>query len=522
MSVNITNINDLITPSAGAPSTWSNMGSTVQAPCHRFKIAGTSNCGDLAPAELYLEIDAFDPVIYQKTVKSFEIAPGKDIETYRAKDPRISFTLYGDETLHNLLQIIEAHQTITFTNIIGNQEEEVHSMVIETREDDLLLSIKITLSFKDAETVSQICCGSYYENAPFNECDGEGQTGEPNNDPDCSEYAVTIEFTEDPDELHATTVGGAVDGVETFKWYRNGVYFGEGATINLIESGVYRVDAKKGNCSHSQSYTYSAGCEGFEVEITQLVLGDGSIVLIATPNQVADIQWQQFIDDAWEDVAGEVDLLFQPETSGTYRAVGTTAVECEANSNELEVEIPTDCTDLFTIELTNEDGTPTVTINDYAGEGTPSYEWYADFGSGLELLDYTGATVPSASPGYYTVNVTIEGCTQTATLLIQCSPEGNADTDCGTNNYQEFAGDDVAAAFNVIEFVLPDPAFYSKIQIESMLQVDRQGLQMRFINGTPTEINHYTIDYPSQEIRIAAAFPLATGDTLAARKLNRL
>lgn len=520
MAVNITNINELISPSAGGPSTWSNMGATEQNDCHTFKLSGSSTCGDLTDTELFLEIEAFDVVNYQKTVKSFEIAPGKDIETYKAKDPRISFTLIGDESLHNLLQIIESHQTILFTNLIGEQEEEVHQMIIEPTDVDSLLSIKITLSFKDAETVSKICCGSYYENALFNECDGEGETGDPNNDPECEGYAVSIAFTEDPDTLTASTVGG--DGVETFKWYKDGVFFGTGAAINPVLSGVYRVDAKKGNCTDSAEFTFSAGCEGFEVSIQSIVHDDGTVTYIALANLVSTYQWQEEIDSVWTDIEGETGISFTPAASGIFRVVATSG-ECEVQSDSVDYELPASCDGVFDITLTNEDGILTVTIIDYEGAGTPSYQWYRDSGSGSVLLPgETSATLSDPAPGYYVAVVTLDDCVQSAGLLVQCDFTA-ADAPCAEEAEwsQEFTGDGVTLAFTVTNFRLPDPDLFTVNQINAAYLVQVNGVTRGFA-VTPADGTKYGIDYPNQQIEFAAGFAPEVGEEIRITKLQWL
>ncbi|HEY3387544.1 MAG TPA: hypothetical protein VGK46_13600, partial [Saprospiraceae bacterium] len=192
MTVSISTITDLInSEKAQNPIGWVNQGSETQGDCHNYKLAGLSTCGDISDFDLYLDIAAFEPIGYNKTEKTIELAPGKDLPVYTVIDPRVTFTVIGDETLHNQLQLMAAHQTITFTNIDEAQEENVFFMeVAPPTPAGTLLEIKVTLSFVDAEYTKKLCCGSYYENAPFNECDGEGETGDPNNDPSCADYEV--------------------------------------------------------------------------------------------------------------------------------------------------------------------------------------------------------------------------------------------------------------------------------------------------------------------------------------------
>jgi hypothetical protein len=521
MAVSITNIVDLLAQEkAGTPPTWNNQGSETQTDCHNYKLAGASTCGTLADQDLYLDIEAFEPIAYKETKKVTELIPGKDLTTYRLIDPIITFTVYGDETLHNQLQIIAAHQTIVFTNIEEALEESVYTMEVTATPSDVLLEIKVTLSFTDAQQVTKLCCGSYYENAPFNECDGEGETGEPNNDPDCADYNVSIALTTGPDTLTASSVGGGA-GVETFQWYKDGVAFGTGASINPVLSGVYRVDSVKGNCTDTASYTYSIGCEGYEVTILTLTQADGTVVYVAQANMVSTYQWQEEIAMVWTDVLGETDIAFEPAASGTFRVVAT-AGSCTANSTEEVYTAPDTCDGVFTITLENDGGTLTVTIVDYVGVDTPAYEWYLDTGTGLTLLpSETSATLADATPGYYTVVVTIGGCVQTAGLLIQCDFAVIGGGDCVDDSAwsQSFAGDDVSVAFNVTNFYLVDPLYVSAVEIAATYLVQKNGVTLQY-SASPADGTTYTIDYTNQEIELNAGFPLLTGETLTIVKLK--
>jgi|GEM_PF-4513222 len=520
MAVNISNINDLIIgEKAGVPSTWSNMGSETQIDCHNFKLSGESICNGLAAIDLFLEIPAFDPVGYVKNIKSIELSPGKDLETWKSLDPRIIFTIYGDESLHNLLRLLEAHETVTFTNIGQGIAEETLSMTVEASPDGALLQFKITLSFVDSETITTICCGSYYDGAPFNECDGEGETGDPSNDPECTDYSVAISLTTPPDTLTAVSaLGGA--GVETFKWYKDGVLFGTGSSINPVESATYRVDAKKGNCTATDTFTFSLGCDGYAVTIEEVVLADLSSVFIAIATTVSTYQWEEEIAAVWTAIVGETGITYTPSASGTFRVVST-AGDCESTSASVVYVAPVDCDTIFTITLTNVAGVLTTAIVGYAGVSIPAYQWYLDTGNGNELLvSETSATIANPAAGYYTVIVTIDSCTQVAGLLIQCD-YASIDTPCADDSEwsQEFIGNDVAVSFTVTNFLLPDPAHVTAVEINASLLVQVNGVTRGFLL-VPLDGTKYGIDYPNQQIELNAGFPLLTGETLTIIKLR--
>src|SRR5688500_5206103 len=105
-------------------------------------------------------------------------------------------------------------------------------------------------------------------------------------------------------------------------------------------SGVYRVDAKKGNCTDSATFTFSAGCEGYEVSIETVLLQDGTVVYIAVPNLTSTFQWQELIEAVWTDIDGETGTTYQPSESGSFRVVATSR-ECEDTSDQVDYEAPT-------------------------------------------------------------------------------------------------------------------------------------------------------------------------------------
>jgi len=224
---------------------------------------------------------------------------------------------------------------------------------------------------------------------------------------------------------------------------------------------------------------------------------------------------------AWSDIVGETDIAYEPAASGTFRVVAT-AGSCEATSTEVIYTAPASCTGVFTVTLTNDGGTLTATIVDYAGAETPTYEWYLDTGSGLTLLpSETSATLADAALGYYTVVVTIDTCVQTAGLLIQCDFAVIGGGDCVDDSAwsQSFAGDDTSTAFNVTNFYLVDPTYVSAVEIGATYLVQKNGVTLQY-SASPADGTTYTIDYANQDIVLNAGFPLLTGETLTIVKLK--
>lgn len=523
--MNITEILGLIDAERWGDNNRYNTASQDQSACHNYSLEGSSSCfDDIDAITLYVDIPAFDPTEYIRTERGTETGESEEIITWRKVEPLVRFSIYGNTALVNLLNQLALHEQIVFTNIPDSVGAIVKSMEVAASPVLDHMRIDISLTFADSSIITSLCCGSYYENAPFNECDGEGETGDPSNDPECTDYEVSISLVAGPpDELSASSTGGGA-GSETFTWYKDGILFGTGATVQVTIPGTYRVDAVKGSCLSSTSYTYSGDCGGFEVGIVEVDIETG-VILIATPNLTSTVQWQVFNDPTWEDVAGETDIYFEPIEDGTYRAVAT-AGECEAESDSVVVELPVDCDGLFTVEVTNESGTLTSEISDYEGEGTPTYQWYRDTGNGIELVaDATEATFADASPGYYTVFVTLDDCVVVASILVQCTfDEIEVGCGCGDTSLwnEDFTGTGSEVSFAITNFYLPDPAMINSNAIASTFLVLRNGVAMMFVAGAPANGTEYSIDYATQAVTINAGFPLLEGETLVVRKLKCL
>lgn len=500
--------------------------SETQTSCHNYSLAGTSTCTpDVSDLTLYIDVPGFEPTEYVKQTRSIDTGNGEETPVWTRTEPRVRFIIFGSQAMLNKLNRLALHETITFTNLSDSVSAVVRpgTMEVQATPQDDHYRIEVSMLFADAAIITTVCCGSYYENAPFDECDGDGETGDPAADPDCANYEVSITLTEGPPvELTATTDGGPGQ-VETFTWYLDGEEFGTGATIQITLPGVYRVVATQGNCSVMADYTYSGDCGGYSVTIQTIETEDGDFVLVATPNLPSTYQWQVFNDPNWEDIVGETSIVFLPDADGTYRVVTETTGGCEAMSDGVMVDLPTDCTDLFTITLVNNSGTLEVTINDYAGVGTPTYQWYADTGSGMQDTGNTMESVSGPAPGYWEVAVTLDGCTQSASILVPCDYEEVAD-DCGCGDssqwYEEFTAAGAETSFAVTNFYLADPAHVSSVEIGATYLVQKNGVSLVFVSGTPAASTEWTINYGTQSVEIAAAHAAEAGDVYSIRKLR--
>lgn len=515
--MDITDILSLLSAEKAGDNNAYDMASTVQIDCHNYRLQGVSTCNtDIANLTLYIQVDAFEPIEYVSTEKGFESGNNEEIITWKRIEPVVKFIVYGNEALANKFHQLSLHETITFTNLVDAVTANIKSVSVTTSPIEDFLRIEVSLSLIDSAIIRTLCCGSYYANAPFNECDGTGETGDPSDDPACVNYVVNITSAIGPPfELTAASTGGG-GGTETFTWYKDGALFGTGATIQPTLPGVYRVDAVKGNCLATQSYTYSGNCGGFAVTIQDL--GDG--LLLASPNLISTIQWQELIAAVWTNIAGATSTTYQVTADGEFRAVATSGT-CTANSTSLIIDLPVDCTALFTLTLVNSAGDLELTINGYAGVGTPSYQWFLDSGAGLVLLaSETSDLILNAAPGFYQAIVTLDGCSQAVGLLVQCNY--TQDADCAPDDSewsQTFAGDGTTLAFNVTNFLLPDPAFVDAVEITATLLVTLNGARINYVNP-PVGGTDYGIDYPNQEIEFAAGWAPQSGDVIVVTKLR--
>lgn len=515
----------------GLPGGWVNMASETQNDCHNYKLEGTSSCGSIPSKNLFIQLPAFEPVTYATVEEGFENANKEKVTSWVSKSPVVKFTIGADATVHNTLEIIgmlAVHGSVTFINLVDDVTANVKSVKVAPSLDDAITRLEVTIEIADAAIESSICCGSYYEDAPFTECNGEGETGDPSDDPNCVGFIVTIGVTTGPDLLTATPSGGSPSGPITYNWYLDDEFLGTGPTITPVLPGVYRVDVQQGNCYATNETTWSTPCEEFMLDIQQIDLGDGSVALIALPNLIITaLQWQELIAAVWTDIIGETAIMFQPDHSGSYRVTGSTAGECTDESDQVDVVIEgTECDGLFTITLENVDGVPTVTINDYAGVGTPTYSWYYDpgDGSGPAPGPWTGPTVPDAEPGLYIVGVTLEDCVQSAQVLLGCeatTPSGdcNGNPCCDVEWFQEFIGTGTETTLHVTNFTLPDPGLLSENQIMSKLLAFRDTNEASY-RVAPDGASQYSIDYAGQNILLSADFPLEAGQVFSLRKIR--
>lgn len=520
----ITNIMSILGGEKMAPpSGFVPMASLLQNGCHNYKLTGSSDCGGLDSKTVFLEIPAFDPLTYRRVIKGRETGSGLEVKSWWSIEPLVKFTIAMDEATRNIIEIIAEHQTIAFTRLTGDGAPEVaaiRKLDLQPSPEESWLRLEFTLEFRDALIINKLCCGSFYDGGPFLECDGEGETGDPNNDPTCEGLTVGIALEAGP-VLTATPASGPGVGIETFTWFLDDAPFGSGASIMPTLPGVYRVDYQIGNCHATAEFTYSDLCEDFEVIIAELILLDGTHVLIATPNLIGTIQWQESLSSVWTDILGETGSLFYPLHSGLYRAVGLTDGECTDESNELTVDLGTVCDGLFGVNVTNDAGVLNANITDYEGEGAPEYLWTLDTGSGLEDTGQTGASMPVGGPGLYVVQVTIDGCVQFAQIFINCEMVANPCGDpCGFP-FQEFGPGVTGDEFSVTNFTLLDPALYTPDQISATYSAYKNGVKMHYI--TPAEMaamlgsntrarTVWTIDYATQRADIHPSWPLLVTD----------
>lgn len=392
--------------------------STEYSNCHNYTLSGSSECGSLPAVSLYLEIVAFNPIEYVNEIKGENDGTGTFQKTWHKKDAIISFPAILNESLVNKIELISMHENIKFADLVnGGAPIEIRELEIRINEVDDIIRAEISFKVSGAAKIVQACCGSFYEDAPYDECDGTGSS-DPNLDPECISYAVTISLT--GGSLVASSSGGPVSGTELFTWYLDGVLIGTGTSINPNQAGVYQVIATKGNCQTSDEYVYQ-DCSTFEVTIDYLILADGTTILIASANRNSTFQWQQDTGSGWVDMAGEVNAWVVPDADGDYRVIATTADNCQDTSNELPVVVPVNCETLFDLAVTRDDDVLTAVIANYLGAGTPAFQWWKDTGDGNGLTvmaGETGQTLTVTERGYFLVETTLDGCTKEAWYII--------------------------------------------------------------------------------------------------------
>jgi len=279
-------------------------------------------------------------------------------------------------------------------------------------DDQDTYAVQVQFRVKDSDLFTTACCEGQSIVSFEDPCDdGEGGGGDLPVDP-CEDYAV--EITYDGSSLSADVTGGPAAATITYVWYLDpgtGV-FGQIATsqaLNPVDSGTYRVVANRGVCQKAADYEFTGDCDDFTVEIIEK-----SGLLIASVNRFSTFVWYKDTGSGYVEIPSETTACLTPDESADYKVVATSS-GCE-EEDEVTVSVSV-CA--HTVSIARDGNVLESTVAD--NTGSPTYQWYADYGDGSGTVLISGATSPDlaiTAPGCYELKVTADGCDKYAKFVV--------------------------------------------------------------------------------------------------------
>lgn len=389
----------------------------LESNCHKYKVDFSNPCtidGVGILSAMYLDAQFLGPE-YEVFKESQTNRDGTVKKLFHRITPVLRMEFIVNDFYYQALQLVGLHETITVAAINPDGPElevDPDSWAVERvgQDDEDTYACRITFKVKDSSFFSKSCCDDQSIVSFEDPCDIEGGGGGGGIPDPCEDYAVSIDF--DGTTLSAVVTGGPVSAMPSYVWYYdaagNGVFtqISTAAAFNPVNPGIYRVVATKGTCQKSSDYEFMGDCLDFTVNVVEVT----GPVLIADVNRSSTFQW--YLDDVA--IPGAVNSYHVPTTSGTYK-VEATSIGCVAY-DELAVVV-TACAHSVVITRDNNILTAEVTGN----TGTPTYQWYVDYGDGggtVLLSGATGNTLGVTEPGCYEVKVTADGCDKYAKYVI--------------------------------------------------------------------------------------------------------
>lgn len=392
----------------------------TQSECHKYKISTSSDCAEVEGVQIntmYLSAQFRTPEKVL-TRELEEKTDGTNKVIAMRIDYDISMELIIDDFLLFVLHSVGLQDTIEIAaiNPAGTTYEiDPATWEVEHSSDSNADTYPATISFRLKETaqVKTACCPEDSIVTFEDPCDENG--GEPPEDPTdpCEDFDVSLTFS-DP-TLSPDITGGPSGATTTYRWLYdsgNGVFteISTAGSINVTNPGVYRLIATRGTCQASYDYEYFGECDDFEVTLTEPVDG----VLVASANRIATFEWQKDTGSGYVTIGGETGPILIATEDADYKVIATYG-DCE---DEAELTVTLDVC-AHSVEIARDGNTLETTVT--GNTGTPTYQWYADYGDGMGTVLISGATdadYVATQPGCYEVKVTADGCDKYAKYLI--------------------------------------------------------------------------------------------------------
>jgi len=393
--------------------------SESESNCHKYRITYSHPCTieGVNSTTLYLDAQFLRPN-YNRVIEEKENRNGENLRILSRITPVLRLEFITNDAYFEILNQIGLHDEILISPINPDGPDfEVESGSWEVEplgaEDEDTYQCRISFRVKDTTLVSGICCEDQSIVSFEDPCDPGGEGGGPPIEDPCADFEVSISY--DGNSLTADVSGGPGMATTSYIWYLNagtGVFtqIATSQSLNPVDPGVYRVVVTRGTCQKSADYTFSGECDDYTVELME----KPGPILIANVNRFSTFVWYKDTGSGFVEIPGETTACLVPDETATYKVEATSA-GCEGD-DEIEVEI-TVCA--HTVAITRDDNVLTAEVT--GNTGTPTYQWYADYGDGngtVIIGGATGSTLAVSVPGCYEVKVTADGCDKYAKLVI--------------------------------------------------------------------------------------------------------
>lgn len=416
--------------------------------CYNYVLQGQSSCAkDVGAPETIPVNTVLNAIRYEEIEEGTENGASVFTRSYLAQRRIYSFRVDVDDEWLDKLKKFRFWDLLWFGAINVGPNEITNLQIGEAEPIPDSDTYEIEISFEDPEVLELSgCCGSLYAGAPFEGCEENPGTGEPDPEDPCPSFAVDVLY--DGNAVNASTSGGPATGGVNYRWYYDssgsGTYtlIADGGVSSVVPagSGRYRVIAEKGGCQAVDEILVQDECSLFEVIIS---LEQGVINSRIVSGQGSPVYTWTYIDEmSVETVLPDTTDSIIPENTGFYR-LNVTDGDCEGEDTVF-VDIAEDCGMEVTIDRNDMDLTAMAT----GCSGSVTYEWELDTGDGNgAVMVGSGPTIQAVDTGVYFVKAQCgDQCMVTAyaVALKPCNPcDGKAisiSEDSGTLTAQTTGG----------------------------------------------------------------------------------
>lgn len=373
--------------------------------CYNYVLQGMSSCGNDVGAPNTIPVNTIlNAIRYEEVEEGTENGASAFTRTYLAQKRVFSFRVDVDDEWLDTLKKFRFWDRLWFGSINGGANEITNLQIGVAQPIADSDTYEVEITFEDPEILEiSGCCGSLYANAPFEGCEENPGTGEPDPDDPCLTFSVDVTY--DGNAVNAEVDGGPAGSGVTYRWYYDASGSGtyslvvEGGVSSIVPagSGRYRVIANKGGCQAMDEILVQDECSLFEV-IISLEQGVINSRIISGQGSPA-YEWTYIDEEANETTLPDTGDSIVPEDTGFYR-LSVTDGDCEGEDT-LFFEAATDCGVEVTITQNDDELTASATGCDES----VTYEWMLDKGDGNGQSAYgSGPTVMVMDSGVYFVN----------------------------------------------------------------------------------------------------------------------